>query len=61
MISNSYDFPVLMDSDAAVTRLYAVSGVPITFFIDRNGIIQYIKRGSFTSLSEIQSDLDKIT
>ncbi len=33
----------------------------MTFFIDRKGIIKYIKVGPFTSLSEIQHDIDKIT
>jgi cytochrome c biogenesis protein CcmG/thiol:disulfide interchange protein DsbE len=60
VISNHYDFPVLMDGDAAVTRLYGVSGVPITFFIDRSGVIKYIKRGEFLSLADLQNALNTI-
>jgi cytochrome c biogenesis protein CcmG/thiol:disulfide interchange protein DsbE len=60
MQANSYDFPVLLDAEAAVTRLYGVSGIPMTFFINRAGIIQYIKRGQFLNLAELQNALDKI-
>ena len=61
MQANSYDVPVLLDTNDAVAVEYGVSGIPMTFFVGRDGTIKYIKRGSFTSLSEIQNDLDKIT
>jgi hypothetical protein len=51
---------VLLDSNAAVTFKYGVSGIPITFFIDRSGVIQYIKRGQFLNLAELQNALDKV-
>jgi peroxiredoxin len=60
MQNNEYDFPVLLDTDYAVKELYGVSGIPVTFFIDRNGVIQYIKRGFFISLNELQNSLNKI-
>ena len=58
--SKGYAFPVLLDTDSAVTAEYAISGVPMTFFIGRDGTIKYIQRGAFTSLTELQSDLNKI-
>jgi cytochrome c biogenesis protein CcmG/thiol:disulfide interchange protein DsbE len=61
MNSHGYTVPVLLDSHYGNSMLYGVSGVPMTFFIDRKGIIKYIKVGPFTSLSEIQHDIDKIT
>jgi peroxiredoxin len=60
MQANNYDFPVLLDAEAAVTRLYGVSGIPMTFFIGRDGTIKYIKRGHFLSLAELQNDLNTI-
>jgi len=60
MQANNYNFPVLLDGDAAVTQLYGISGIPVTFFIGRDGVIKYIKRGQFLSLAELQVDLNKI-
>ena len=61
MNSHGYTMPVLLDAHYGTSMLYGVSGVPMTFFIDKNGIIKYIKLGAFASLSEIQHDLDKTT
>jgi peroxiredoxin len=60
MQANSYDFPVLLDTNDAVAIQYGVSGIPVTFFIGRDGAIKYIKRGQFISLGELQNDLNKI-
>ncbi|TFG99036.1 MAG: TlpA family protein disulfide reductase, partial [Calditrichales bacterium] len=32
-------FPLLVDEKIAVAGLYKVTGLPTTFFIDRNGMI----------------------
>jgi len=61
MNSRGYTVPVLLDAHYGNSMLYGVSGVPMTVFIDRKGIIRYIKLGPFKSLSEIQKDLGKIT
>jgi cytochrome c biogenesis protein CcmG/thiol:disulfide interchange protein DsbE len=37
---HGYTFPVLLDSDYAVDRQYAINAIPTVFFIDGNGIIQ---------------------
>jgi peroxiredoxin len=60
MQDNGYDFPVLLDTDYSVKQLYGVTGIPMSFFIDRDGVIQYIKRGMFISLNELQNALNKI-
>ncbi len=36
----SLTFPVVLDTDAAVRKRYAVPGLPATFFIDREGVIR---------------------
>lgn len=39
---------------------FRASGVPETYFIDRDGILAYTKIGPFTSLGEITSTIDRI-
>ena len=50
-------FPVLLDSDGAVSNIYQVSTFPTTFFINADGIISQIKRGAFMSQFEIEAIL----
>jgi cytochrome c biogenesis protein CcmG, thiol:disulfide interchange protein DsbE len=38
-------FPILLDVDGSVSRLYAISSLPTTFFIGADGIIQDIVIG----------------
>jgi cytochrome c biogenesis protein CcmG, thiol:disulfide interchange protein DsbE len=60
MQSNKYTVPVLLDTTMGTLLKYGVSGVPMTFFIGRDGVIKYIKRGMFISQNELQNDLNKI-
>lgn len=47
-------FPALLDRDSQVYRLYNKSnGIPQTYIIDRNGIIQGYTLGSFASLGQV--------
>ena len=38
-------FPVLLDTDKSVSRLYDMSAMPATVLIDREGRVRYIHRG----------------
>ncbi|HLS81115.1 MAG TPA: TlpA disulfide reductase family protein [Steroidobacter sp.] len=38
-------FPILFDRDSKVSKLYDVSAMPSTVFIDRNGDVRYLHRG----------------
>jgi peroxiredoxin len=38
-------FPVLLDTDKAVSRLYELSSMPTTVLIDRDGRVRYLHRG----------------
>ena len=38
-------FPVLLDGDKAVTRLYDLGSMPATVLIDRDGRVRYLHRG----------------
>ena len=53
-------FPVLLDSDEAVSEIYQISRFPTTFFVNADGIIKEIKRGAFTSQSEIEGILKSL-
>jgi len=38
-------FPILVDTDAKLQELYQIRGIPVSFFIDRDGIIRFIHYG----------------
>jgi peroxiredoxin len=50
-------FPVLLDSDMKVATQYKVASLPTTLFIDKDGIIQGIQVGAFSSKEVIESVL----
>jgi peroxiredoxin len=56
-------FPVLLDREGKVTIQYFKgmdASIPRTFFIDKNGILQYIQTGAFSSKEEIESILSQL-
>jgi len=53
-------FPVLLDSDEAISNIYQISTIPTTFFINADGIIKGIKEGRFTSQFEIEDMLNSL-
>ncbi len=53
-------FPVLLDITKDVSLEYHISAIPTTFLIDRDGIIQDIRIGAFSSKTEIEESLKKI-
>lgn len=57
--SENISFPVLLDLDRKVTSIYAVTGVPTTFFIDKSGIIRAIDE-QFGSADELLDILNTI-
>lgn len=56
---NGYTFPVLLDSDDKVLIKYndivPITGIPITFMIDKEGQIRYARPGPFTSKEQIEA------
>jgi peroxiredoxin len=38
-------FPILLDPDSKVSRLYEVSGMPSTVILDRSGKVRYVHHG----------------
>lgn len=35
-----FKFPVLLDSDGKIGELYRISGIPMTYLVDKNGVIR---------------------
>ena len=45
-------FPVLLDTDKAVSKLYDLSTMPSTVLIDRDGKVRYVHRGYLTGYED---------
>ena len=60
MTQNNYTLPALVDSSGQVAQAYGVSAIPMTYIIDRDGVIQYIKRGMFLSINEVHTAFDRV-
>ncbi len=58
--ANKYTLPVLMDDGGRIARAYGVGAIPITFFINRDGSVRYIKRGMFLSINELNVAMGRI-
>lgn len=60
MQSQGLTFPVLLDSEGEIAGQYVEEGIPTTFFIDTEGIIQYVQVGAFQSTAEIEGILSQL-
>jgi thiol-disulfide isomerase/thioredoxin len=54
MKDNGLHFKVLLDAEGKVGKMYNISAIPTTYFIDKNGIIWDVKIGTFRSKAEIE-------
>lgn len=41
LASRKVTYPILLDANSAVARLYGVTGIPTTFILERDGIIRF--------------------
>ncbi len=53
-------YPNGPDLRTSVSQMFRITGVPETYIIDRQGRLQYVKKGPFSSLAEIQSAIDPL-
>ena len=60
MQSYNLSFTVLLDTKQDVAQRYNITGIPTTFFIDKDGIIQEKVIGAFQSKTQIENKLSKI-
>src|SRR4030042_2087149 len=53
-------YPVLLDPAGKVAQTYGIPGVPLTFFIDDEGIIKAYNIGAFSSREQIEGALEEV-
>ena len=46
------------DKATRISQMFRMSGVPETYFIDRSGVLKFVKIGPFASVEEIKSILE---
>jgi cytochrome c biogenesis protein CcmG/thiol:disulfide interchange protein DsbE len=46
------------DMGTKISQMFRIKGVPETYFIDQNGVLQFVKVGPFASIDEIKSIVD---
>ena len=51
-------YPNGPDMATRVSQLFRTTGVPETYFIDKTGVLRFAQIGPFTSLGEIQGQID---
>ena len=54
------DYPTGPDLGTRISQYFRISGVPETYFIDKEGILQYVQIGPFTSITEIRAQIDPL-
>jgi len=60
MQSQGLSLPVLLDTRGSIAQRYNIMGIPTTFFIDKEGIIQEKIIGAFQNKAQIEKRLSKI-
>jgi peroxiredoxin len=58
--NNNLSLPVILAAKTDVASTYNIQYIPATFFIDKDGIIQFTKVGSFPTKEAIEGALDRI-
>jgi len=53
MEDNGLSFPVLLDTELDVGKMYNASRIPVTYFIDKDGIMRDGQLGPFSSKADI--------
>lgn len=58
--ANGLTFPILLDTQGIVTRLYQVRALPTTFFIGKNGVIEEVALGGPLSEAYLLSQAETL-
>ena len=51
-------FPNGPDLATSISQYFRIKGVPETYFIDRDGVLQYVQVGPFSSIQQIRNIID---
>ena len=49
-----------LQHERPLSQYFRIQGVPETYFIDKNGVLQYVQIGPFTSLEQIRAQIDPL-
>lgn len=53
-------YPNGPDLATRISQYFRIKGVPETYFIDKDGVIQYVQVGPFTSIEQIRAQIDPL-
>ena len=59
IVKYDVDFPVGLDKTAEIQKSFGLYGIPTTYFVDRQGTINYFHSGAVTA-ELLQHELDKL-
>ncbi len=48
------------DLATEISQYFRITGVPETYFIDRDGVLRYVQVGPFTSIEQIRAQIDTL-
>ena len=48
------------DLATKISQYFRIKGVPETYFIDKNGVLQYVQIGPFSSVEQIRAQIDPL-
>ncbi|RJP47188.1 MAG: TlpA family protein disulfide reductase [Anaerolineaceae bacterium] len=51
-------FPNGPDMGTRISQLFRIQGVPETYFVDKTGVLRYVQVGPFSSLGQIQAQIE---
>lgn len=60
VVTYGLTFPVLLDTNGDVSRLYQVQALPTSYFIDRQGVIQKVVYGGPLSEALLRTEIDRL-
>ena len=53
-------FPNGPDLATRISQYFRIKGVPETYFVDKEGVLQYVQVGPFTSIDQIRAQIDPL-
>ena len=53
-------YPNGPDMGTRISQLFRTTGVPETYFIDQSGVLRYVQVGPFSSLAQIQAQIEQL-
>lgn len=53
-------YPNGPDLGTQISQFFRIKGVPETYFIDRNGVLQYVQVGPFSTEDQIRQQVDRL-